>query len=109
MKDSDKNSSLYTLSKVIKWQGNAIAEIKLSTGHVLKDPLQIKNYFLRRFQQWFSSGKVVFLENLCDLIWPSISNIKNEQMFVIPSLEEIQATLMAILDLKALDLVMDSW
>ena len=53
--ESDKNSRFYKLSKVTKWRRNAIAEIKLSTGHVLEDPMQIKNYFLQRFQQCFSN------------------------------------------------------
>lgn len=99
-----KNSKFFHLSTMVQRRRNNIDAIRNIEGEWILDTKLLKQLFLSSFKELFTNEEVSFLDNLGNLISPSITNIDNTFLSLIPTPDQIQHTLFSMEDQKALGL-----
>ena len=86
---SDKNSKFFHLSTTVQRRRNNIDAIRNIEGEWIFDTKQIRLLFLSSFKELFTNEEVSFLYNLGNLISPSITDIDNTLLSLIPTPDQI--------------------
>ncbi|PKI66159.1 hypothetical protein CRG98_013457 [Punica granatum] len=100
LKDGDRNSKFFHLSTVIRRRSNHIAAIKEDNGEWSQDRERIGNYFLKNFQDLFSTSLPAFPNDLEGPISRTITDSKNDGLIQTPDDKEIMMALNSIPSLK---------
>ena len=102
LKEGDKNSRFFHLSTIVRRRRYSIEAVKDNAGDWVTEPKEIRNVFLENFKILFSEEEVETPQQLDDLVNPCISDVENQLLCSIPSLEDIKNTLFQMSDLKSL-------
>jgi hypothetical protein len=102
LREGDKNSKFFHLSTVIRRRRNAINIIKSDGGEWITEKKRIREHFQAKFIEHFSEEEVEFPPNLEGLVPHSITTEENEELYRIPTPQEIKKALFDMPTLKTL-------
>ena len=101
LKDGDRNSRFFHLSTVIRRCRNSIDAIRDDQGVWIINKVEIKEFVVSKFQKLFTEESTSFPTDLEDLISPSISQLDNDALCIIPTPQEIKEVIFGMQSQKA--------
>ena len=98
----DKNSKFFHLSTIVQRWRNNIDAIRNTEGEWISDSGLIRQLFQRGFKEPFTEEEVSYPNNLENLISPTINDVDNTLLSLIPTPDQIKHTLFSMEDQRLL-------